>query len=263
MSPTYRVSIVGLKGNVSKEDAINKLAAQFKTSADKVRPIFNAQRFVIKKGVDIQAAAKYEELLSVCGCVCLVEPDSMAQPEISTPSKAETSLPNDKQINRSVINQQAVPASRTSDAELVFCRGCGTKIHETAEVCPKCGASQVIKSGRHDGSKGWGGVFAWVIAFTPLIGAIAIGLIVQLTGFHSSLLLFVSVLINGYLCDIDSKDLAKHDVDKEQLGATWTIPSYLLKRSKLMNEHPAYFVTWCLVFLLQVLMEIRYSGGFE
>ncbi len=28
---------------------------------------------------------------------------------------------------------------------MVFCRGCGTEIHETAPVCPKCGAPQRLR----------------------------------------------------------------------------------------------------------------------
>lgn len=28
---------------------------------------------------------------------------------------------------------------------MVFCRGCGKEIHETAETCPSCGAPQHIK----------------------------------------------------------------------------------------------------------------------
>ncbi len=42
---------------------------------------------------------------------------------------------------------------------MVFCRGCGKEIHETAPSCPQCGALQSIKSSADapipDGIKGW------------------------------------------------------------------------------------------------------------
>lgn len=31
---------------------------------------------------------------------------------------------------------------------MVFCRGCGKEIHETATTCPHCGAKQKIEHGR-------------------------------------------------------------------------------------------------------------------
>ncbi|MDD9158407.1 TM2 domain-containing protein [Aliivibrio sp. S4TY2] len=31
-------------------------------------------------------------------------------------------------------------------SQLVFCRGCGTEIHESALACPKCGAQQSQKT---------------------------------------------------------------------------------------------------------------------
>ena len=34
----------------------------------------------------------------------------------------------------------------------VFCRGCGTTIHETAPICPKCGAPQKIEKYKLDNS---------------------------------------------------------------------------------------------------------------
>jgi hypothetical protein len=42
---------------------------------------------------------------------------------------------------------------------MVFCRGCGKEIHETAPTCPHCGAPQALKSTQYgevpDGVKGW------------------------------------------------------------------------------------------------------------
>lgn len=35
---------------------------------------------------------------------------------------------------------------------MVFCRGCGKEIHESAPSCPSCGAVQAIPANRKDGS---------------------------------------------------------------------------------------------------------------
>ncbi|HEU4374461.1 MAG TPA: hypothetical protein VFS02_13270, partial [Telluria sp.] len=42
---------------------------------------------------------------------------------------------------------------------MVFCRGCGKEIHESAPTCPHCGAPQALGSNQHgaipDGVRGW------------------------------------------------------------------------------------------------------------
>jgi len=62
---------------------------------------------------------------------------------------------------------------------MVFCRGCGKEIHETAPTCPHCGAPQRAVEGlggRRSIAKliGWGFVWAMVFWATSLflLGAI-------------------------------------------------------------------------------------------
>lgn len=43
-------------------------------------------------------------------------------------------------------NMVEYPQLDNKDGIMVFCRGCGKEIHETAEVCPHCGAPQNIPS---------------------------------------------------------------------------------------------------------------------
>ena len=43
------------------------------------------------------------------------------------------------------INDNNTTKEKTIMA-MVFCRGCAKEIHETAEICPSCGAPQGIKS---------------------------------------------------------------------------------------------------------------------
>lgn len=59
---------------------------------------------------------------------------------------------------------------------MVFCRGCGMEIHETAPTCPHCGAPQRIPQAldakRNTGKLiGWGLVWTIVLWFSALIVA--------------------------------------------------------------------------------------------
>lgn len=64
---------------------------------------------------------------------------------------------------------------------MVFCRGCGKEIHETAVACPHCGAQQngVVAGAIPDGVKGWSwGAFLlnwiWAIGNKTWIGLLAL-----------------------------------------------------------------------------------------
>lgn len=58
------------------------------------------------------------------------------------------------------------------DEIMVYCRGCGKEIHETAEICPHCGAPQNIPSTKTNGvtlffvGLGWSIVLWFVSLFT-------------------------------------------------------------------------------------------------
>lgn len=133
-------------------------------------------------------------------------------------------------------------------SEMVFCRGCGKSIHVTATGCPGCGAPQNVESLIHE----WGNMMAWVIAFAPLIGAFAEGLISGAFNYSGGLLFLVSFGINIYLCDRDEKELASKGVDTSQLGNAWLVPIYLFNRARVLNEKPGYPITWCVLFMAQI-----------
>lgn len=78
---------------------------------------------------------------------------------------------------------------------MVFCRGCGKEIHESAPTCPHCGALQSVKSTTTDtipdGIKGWSwGAFLlgpiWAIGNKTWIGLLAL---VPYAGFIMSIVL--------------------------------------------------------------------------
>lgn len=67
---------------------------------------------------------------------------------------------------------------------MVHCRGCGKEIHESAQMCPSCGAPQVVAGSAKNMAitsyeqvpwfrKNWGAILLWLI-FAPAFIAIAL-----------------------------------------------------------------------------------------
>jgi len=54
---------------------------------------------------------------------------------------------------------------------MVFCRGCGTEIHDTAVSCPKCGAKQQVGKQTNAGETGslWPSITSLVIGIICLL----------------------------------------------------------------------------------------------
>jgi len=52
---------------------------------------------------------------------------------------------------------------------MVYCRGCGKEIHETALTCPSCGAPQLIKpTTTETSSRSTGKLIGWAIVWTAV-----------------------------------------------------------------------------------------------
>lgn len=132
---------------------------------------------------------------------------------------------------------------------MVFCRGCGKDIHDSALACPQCGAPQKMES---QITRGWGSPMAWVIACAPLIGAFAEGVVSGLFHYQGSVLVIVAIGINVFLCTKDRKTLLQEGVDPKKLGEAWIVPVYLFRRAKVLNENLGYPILWCVLFLAQL-----------
>lgn len=150
---------------------------------------------------------------------------------------------------------------------MVFCRGCGKEIHDSASACPHCGAFQGYEDGR-PGSAGAkaaanGDAVVWTLAFAPLIGeALAWVLAHALhatayaaeTALGSGRYFWVPLLLNIGLCVTDEKRLAKAGVDTQRLGSAFLVPVYLFKRAALLgHQPPAYFIVWVVCFAAALL----------
>jgi hypothetical protein len=139
MSPQYRVLLLGPKPDQSADAVIDSLTALFKLGPEQVRNLLRAPRTVIKTGIDLQTAAKYQAALEQRGCMCLVEPEGAATSEqlpVDPPKASSAPAPGAAQA------VAAPPPPPPPSSALVFCRGCGKGVHETAPMCPHCGAPQ-------------------------------------------------------------------------------------------------------------------------
>lgn len=55
---------------------------------------------------------------------------------------------------------------------MVFCRGCGKEIHDTAAACPHCGAAQSGGNTGHQGSK-WMAITSLVLGIFAILATLA------------------------------------------------------------------------------------------
>jgi len=80
--------------------------------------------------------------------------------------------------------------------------------------------------------------YIWILTITPIIGVL----------FQFGTLMFL--VFNIGLCYIDENILNRQGIETSQLGNTWFIPTYLYRRSEMLNHSKSYFITWCITFLI-------------
>lgn len=75
MATTYRVVTKGVSAGRSIAEVAGALSARFRIPADKVGAALRAPRFVLKQGLNLVDAAKYDRVLREAGCRVVVEPE--------------------------------------------------------------------------------------------------------------------------------------------------------------------------------------------
>ena len=83
MTTSYRVVIRGVDLEHSVGNVAAALAPKFKTTKERMISILQAPQFIVKKGIDLASAARFEGVLKKAGCVCVVEPDDESQVQTS------------------------------------------------------------------------------------------------------------------------------------------------------------------------------------
>jgi hypothetical protein len=76
-SATFRVVTRGLQPDHSAEIAAELLTRLFKCGKDKVAPLIDSRPVTVKRRLTFEAATKYAQALTRCGCVCMVEEEPL------------------------------------------------------------------------------------------------------------------------------------------------------------------------------------------
>jgi len=99
MADTYRVKLQGVLEGFDREQVVQKLALLFKREPDVVRPMLGGGGTVVKQGVDLDTARKYQQALLQQGCACAIESekpplalDPKPAPPPPAPAKAALAL---------------------------------------------------------------------------------------------------------------------------------------------------------------------------
>ena len=109
MNATYLVAIKGVKDGFTEEQVTVKLAALFKTSAEQAKKILASGNFPVKKGIDLQTAAKYQAAIEATGASVVVEPEE-------APETVKTDIPASDEETSRVTDVEPTSALSKSDA---------------------------------------------------------------------------------------------------------------------------------------------------
>ena len=96
MSETYRVVTQGLKEGFSRDSVVQSLVILFKRTTAEVQSILDAKGVIVKKGLDLPTARKYQAALERRGCLSEVESDTPVTPghSYSSSKLPEGALPD-------------------------------------------------------------------------------------------------------------------------------------------------------------------------
>jgi hypothetical protein len=108
VATTYRVVTKGVSVGKSIAEVAGALSTRFRIPADKVAAALRAPRFVLKQGLNLVDAAKYDQVLRQAGCRVVVEPED-------SPGHAEAS--QSPGAGRRVSGSIESPAASRRDAD--------------------------------------------------------------------------------------------------------------------------------------------------
>ncbi|RAR72553.1 zinc-ribbon domain-containing protein [Flavobacterium aciduliphilum] len=157
---------------------------------------------------------------------------------------------------------------------LKYCPECGSQVSEFAIQCIKCGypinsnnnisKTSYLSNDKINNSE-VSNVYAWIIAFTPIIGTFVQGF---MFGFMNSFnsnhyynfdsFWWVYIVLNSIFCVVDIQNLQKNNINTKgkylSLWGFFFVPVYLFKRAELLNQNQTYFWIWILAFLISLFI---------
>lgn len=100
MATTYRVKIQGVVPGRDMGEVATALSQTFKLPVEKLAAVLKVPSFIIKRGLNLADAAKYEEVLRQAGAACIAEAE-VEEP----PAKANIQPPATPQPNKKTLYQ--------------------------------------------------------------------------------------------------------------------------------------------------------------
>ena len=94
--------------------------------------------------------------------------------------------------------------------------------------------------------------FAWALATVPIL----VSWIVQLIGFPSVVVIICTIALNIVFLMLDSDELNKFGLNANSwlwMGVVF-VPVYLFMRSSKTDKKYGYAITWCVMFLLDLIL---------
>ena len=161
---------------------------------------------------------------------------------------------------------------------MIYCRGCGKQIHESATACPECGAIQnviVANAGTQKPTKQYPGLsdtWVWIMGCIPILtimlSVFAIGPSVISVIFS---FIIVPMIPNCVFTFFDVKELKRNqlNVGRWVWFGILLVPVYMLLRASKSNKQYGYAILWCCLFALALVSFSEYGfiyysnvGGF-
>ena len=104
-------------------------------------------------------------------------------------------------------------------------------------------------------SKDINNTFVWLLAATPIVGAIIE--IILGVGTNNQFMVFVGYFIAySILCTLDIKSLNSDGHQGPNIAWLLLVPVYLWQRASLLKQAPQYFWVWIVAFILSVFVTV-------
>jgi hypothetical protein len=100
-----------------------------------------------------------------------------------------------------------------------------------------------------------GNLSVWILALSPMVGVFFELLGLVLIGMPW--LIFPDIIglaLSIYFAYVDQKKLKAVGHDTSKLGPPWLVPVYLFKRARMLKHKLTYFIVWCGLFGVTILL---------
>jgi len=97
-------------------------------------------------------------------------------------------------------------------------------------------------------------IIVWSLSIAPLLGVAIQALVSNLTTIRFNTLWVITIAINVAIAIYDAELLKKQGLYNQEMGNPMSVPVYLFKRSKILDQSPIYLVIWSLSLALVVFI---------